>query len=1228
MGQSGSAQIETLTHTQQASPLPVKKAPPPRPASPPPRPAPIQRTPSYVIPENLVMPGGILPKKKLKPVSQEISKIYPEFAEIFPSRDDDEDWSNSLDVSMETSSSGDSEKENSARTKENILESNSKEIVEASTLPRTSKDSHMTGSQQVVGGSQNGHQGTHANVGLKRSNSLDRTPASALGKGHRRNQSVTTRSLMNEQNTIFEDPREHLYDHWRKDPYTNPLPSVVSLPVKNNFDIDISYNMTYAQLAEYRRKTNLEELEKSTGINLNQLSEELNSSKEVSPFDRQFLRASSRSTSTASSDAGVSKRKKKRAPPPPQSASNGDLNSEPPADYDVDDLSPRSLPERLYLRKSSISSMISTTSSKARMAPPPPNASTSSSITTLPSKAVQNNVSAITTKVDTLPEKMESSSDKTKESPEQDAIDKLDALINLPESPDNTGTEQKSNTVENVNTDSNESINKADDTNAEMLSVTDSESPNKEDNTCAEDRLNSLVQKQDTDDESENEKPKLSPPSEKPKSPQDLFKEQLAKAYEERQERNKLLLEKKKQKQDTAQLSEQKQEEAVNLLKKMSRDLDKKWLAEFRHTSSTGEEQTSDKEMDEEASESSSLRIFSDEWTPEHDLDSDDDIDDRIVTNLTKTTPEGFKSSIIPAKVRDLKGQEKKKNGKYIRRKSDSSGDDKHRYGSIRKFKYNIRKSVQNAFGSISRASGKLLKTKSQDLLDESEDPTSSSNWQLAPEKEVDSTNNGKTRKDSQGITRASNYEVEEASEDESEDSDEELEDPEDERLKESSGQMKQMGLAYVTGHKQVVLLPEFETVRLDKKGNIIDSVDEENNWAPKIFKKKKKFTYASTIRQKEKEKIDEMVSEKIREKEQQIEFERRRQFEMEKEFHRLRALENQEQLQRLQSAHMQQQLHALQQQQLHALQQQQQQQQAFGGMSLSAPALPAPNGMQDLNGFGTNMLNPAGYGQHQAIAPVSVMGQSMASASFPQNVNMPFMNPPNMNGNLSNMGSYDISYLSNVMKMNGIQPPSTTQQWAYLLSSVNIPSAPFEVLQGKTMSVGGAGPGPDLSTVFPATSFEGAQAEYCQKRQLMDYLPKGSIDPREQSKYTGFLDEFQRGAKTERLQELQPQPPLSEKPKLKSNPVYYSSDEDDLTNGLSPARTSMVACIKVGDHREIPMVAKSKSCDINSNTHTEALMVNGHVGNSHGASNKVYGPLGFKPVSFISNSNVCFSHL
>ena len=771
MGQSGSVHTNTFSPTQQAAPLPVKKSPPPRPASPPPRPTPTPRTPSYVVPANLVMPGGVLPKRKLRPISQEISKIYPEFAQLFPSKEEEEDWANSLDVSMETSSSADSEKENSGRIK-NVLDDNDKDIVEASTLPRTSKDSQRAGGQLTAGGSQNG-QGVQANAGLKRSNSLDRTSASAASKGHRRNQSVTPTSLMNEQNTIFEDPREHLYVHWRKDPYTNPLPSVVSLPVKNNFNIDVSYNMTYAQLAEYRRKANLDEVEKSTGININQLSEELNSNKQVSPFDRHYLRASSRSTSTASSDNGVSKRKKKRAPPPPQSASNDDLETEPPADYDADDLSPRSLPERLYLRKTSISSMMSTTSSKNKMAPPPPVVIKSSSAIPHPPTAVKNNAH----------EKMESSSEKNHESPEQDAIDKLDALINSPDSSDNTGNEQKSKSVENIevsvnkdsdsetningsvnetdiNTGGNGSVNESDavttnngcvnNTNSEMSSVAENENKNKVDK-CAEDRLNSLIEKQDSDDDNDNEKPKLLL-LEKPKNPQDIFKEQLAKAYDERQERNRLLME-NKQKKDAAKLSEEKQEEAVNLLRKMSRDLDKKWLADFRRKS-VSEDQLSDNDLEIESNDSSSQRIFPDEWTPEHDLDSDDDIDDHLTTNMTKNTSEGFKSSIIPSKVHDLKNGEKKK-GKYIRRTSDSSCDDKHKYGSIRKFKKNLRKSVQNAFGSISRASGKLMKSKSQDVLDESEDvqPTSSSNWQLAPDKETDTPKYASARRESNGAS-------------------------------------------------------------------------------------------------------------------------------------------------------------------------------------------------------------------------------------------------------------------------------------------------------------------------------------------------------------------------------------------------------------------------------------------------------------------------------------------
>jgi hypothetical protein len=106
--------------------------------------------------------------------------------------------------------------------------------------------------------------------------------------------------------------------------------------------------------------------------------------------------------------------------------------------------------------------------------------------------------------------------------------------------------------------------------------------------------------------------------------------------------------------------------------------------------------------------------------------------------------------------------------------------------------------------------------------------------------------------------------------------------------------------------------------------------------------------------------------------------------------------------------------------------------------------------------------------------------------------------------------GVYDIHYLSNYMRMMGIQPPTTQQQWAYLLASVSGPSG--LVLPGGAASSKAHGmlSGPDLSHLFaskaPAStippSYHDPSALVTQKASLMSLLGGGGLGGLQQQQH------------------------------------------------------------------------------------------------------------------------------
>ena len=87
MGQNNSSNLQTRSAPTTPRDKP-QSPPPPRPVTPPQ----IPKVPNYAVPENRVLPIGAqqLPDKRrlLRPVSQELSKFHPDFADIFQYQED------------------------------------------------------------------------------------------------------------------------------------------------------------------------------------------------------------------------------------------------------------------------------------------------------------------------------------------------------------------------------------------------------------------------------------------------------------------------------------------------------------------------------------------------------------------------------------------------------------------------------------------------------------------------------------------------------------------------------------------------------------------------------------------------------------------------------------------------------------------------------------------------------------------------------------------------------------------------------------------------------------------------------------------------------------------------------------------------------------------------------------------------------------------------------------
>lgn len=548
---------------------------------------------------------------------------------------------------------------------------------------------------------------------------------------------------------------------------------------------------------------------------------------------------------------------------------------------------------------------------------------------------------------------------------------------------------------------------------------------------------------------------------------------------------------------------------------------------------------------------------YSKDWIPEDDLGSDDDLSDREAMTMRKGASEGFKSSIIPNRVGDLKNKGKDK--KVSRKQSDSS-DERAKYGSIKKFKKTVHKSMKNAFGSLSRASGKLLlkKFRSEDLEQVDDVPK---NWKFQAEPIVNGHVSERAKRyimDPQTFD-LSDEELNHESDPKSVDTRKkvlfeengDMENGNDSDSDEKNYQfMKRAGVAYISGKGQIVVLPEFETVKVDDEGHV---VEKDEGRAPKIVSKKKKFAYAATIRRKEQAEREEQLAQEVELKEQKREEEKQKMMKAEKEMQNLRDIETQQRLQRLEAAQLQQRLphHHTQ-------------------GNLNMPPLPPPDGLPgNFAGF-PNFPGTRSY--------VPLWNPTMPQSSGPNSMGLGLGGVGGYTAPVLNQGMTNLPYdLSDYMGMLGMQPvSSTSQQFAYLLNSMNYNSPVFNMLSpeqkkyflGQNGTAGFAA-NPAINNSFPLISGIKVDPRINQfPVQSSGGLGHFPTSQKNQNQNTLELNEFA-SQHNHGSNERQKHGDL-EKQKGGRNPLYFSSDESE-DEDLSPTKTgqTVTASVKVKDYRQ-----------------------------------------------------------
>lgn len=599
----------------------------------------------------------------------------------------------------------------------------------------------------------------------------------------------------------------------------------------------------------------------------------------------------------------------------------------------------------------------------------------------------------------------------------------------------------------------------------------------------------------------------------------------------------------------------------------------------------------------------SAKSIFSEDWTPECDL-SDSDLDNPDPITSRWALSDGFKPGIVPNKVSTLQ----KNNAKHKRQTSEYTEDKANKYGSLRRIKHTVRKGVINAFDSISKGPGKLIKKQRPQDTAADVQPV---NWtmhdgqqqEIAPvpsatgrlyekrrdKKTVDNakyedSDDGGTLKGSKISKSYSKESLDEVGNERSRD--------------EKVHIMRRAGVAYVGGKGEIVLLPDFETVELGEDGKILN---DDGGRAPKIFrKKKKKFAFEATVRQKQHQERDQILTEKVRENELYLEAERQKQMELEREFRRVRFPDK---------AHV----HHHRQQSApeprtaplvtDVRQQQSQQAQLNQAMMASPTTIAAPINFQTLPNL-TQMANYSNWMTQPMMAPTTLptgMGLGM----------QPQLNPAMFTGGLNNNLQYE-RYLTDYMAMLG-NNAAANQQIAYMVNNVNWTGAGFSNNQLPATLIH-----PNDPKYYPGLNTDSLQTDAA-KLEMFRMMQANGF--RNSGTPTDSIDQLiankQFGSKSGEYKDIYSEEQLEEMlNKKRSNPVYYSSDEDDrLSEDKFVVRSSgksELARIQVHDYRNDAPIGRSVSPTLDSNDSEESPEPT-----PPSSPSKLYGHPVYRPVKF-----------
>ena len=811
----------------------VVRRPPNRPQAPPSS-RPISelgpRGPSYLEPENQVLPKELPSMIKLRPVSMELSKYNTDYQNIYSNQENVDADDNDNIISAD---------------KANIVNSESTSTSLPSRPPQPLANGHIANGS-VVNAVETQKPVLNGNIQTQSSQNV--VPVSTKNAPYR--PSHRRQMSLGQEHIILEEPEETIDSRVKLDPLMQSFPGTTgpSLPVKNNFNLDYSYQLTYVQLAEHRRNKTIEELEKRTGKSMSELSADLIEHADKPSFNRD---ASSRASSRSSGSALSSKKKKAPAPPGQASSSSTPRSTspskktytvdyEPPIDYDLDSprkpnqnfkaASPNGMLPRYSAKGLQSPGKVSST---APAAPPPPgvmpakkpiNLSRNNSMNEKPQLVLKKTPDIKSTakpgtpegsqvpwllEIKTLSEakaarrqmSQEASENSTPSLPDEDKVDDTDSNKGSSKSVDITAdTKPKmvfaSSTETLATSTKSEEPEKKSLERSNSMKITDkltAPSPklHRHSSTTAFDRmasprmqrqtsapvetasgdpvrrLNSLLQhdiKATANAKCLKLVKQTTPVPPKPKDPHTVFREQLQKACAARDQRS----------ETDGTIDEKLNRDNINKSFEFGEVVDDEWKASldsqrvaeeteelvkppryhknvsvnrnsaYYNKANRGSSFTADKPVSNGIPKP--VAPTSPDWTPEVDLDSDDNLTDHEVTKRNGPS-DGFKNTIIPNQMSELKIKKKDKKGKKaVAPPMPNEESNKNKFGSVKKFKKSMRQGVKNAFGSISKASGKILKRQRSAEIEMVEDGPR--NWSL-------SASNGALN-----VNRSSKYQV------------------------------------------------------------------------------------------------------------------------------------------------------------------------------------------------------------------------------------------------------------------------------------------------------------------------------------------------------------------------------------------------------------------------------------------------------------------------------------